>query len=155
MREADAALDRKMSLRGALPVAVLAALAAACGAGRPPAPDAVVVSSPPVAPPSTPPPPTPAPSTDLPPALVVRLSPPRIEGEAPLQLDVDLCESRDPEGRGLTYAFEFHGEGKRLGADCRARHVYGQPVQAEAWFCVTDGHVEHLICRRFDVRVQP
>lgn len=132
-----------------------AVLAAACGAELPPAPapEPMVAVSPT---PMVTLPPTPAPSpVDLPPELVVRLSPPRIEGATPLALDVDLCGSRDPEGQGLTYAFEFQGEGKRLTGECRARHVYGHALQAQAWFCVTDGHLEHLVCRRFDVRVDP
>lgn len=138
----------------AILMAGAATLAAACGADPPPAPAPVQVSSPPATTSPTPTPtPSPTPPPDLPPVLVVRLSPPRIEGPAPLTLDVDLCASRDPEGRSLTYAFEFHGEGKRLTGECRARHVYGQALRSEAWFCVTDGHVEHLICRRFDVHV--
>jgi hypothetical protein len=137
-------------------IAGAAALTVACGGELPEAPAPIGVTAPPMAtPPPTPfPTPTPTPA-DLPPALVVRLSPPRIEGAAPLALDVDLCASHDPEGQGLTYAFEFRGEGKRLTGECRARHVYGQALRAEAWFCVTDGHIEHLICRRFEVHVHP
>jgi hypothetical protein len=87
------------------------------------------------------------------PLLEVRVTPTPISGKAPLGVGVNLCRSVDPEGDPLSYVYEYQGEGKRFLDECQESHVYTQPVQSQAVFCVSDGLPRHLVCRTFQVSI--
>ena len=94
----------------------------------------------PTAPTSTPTPtPTATPSTtDLAPTLVCRTVPEPAEGGAPFSVELNLCRSQDPEGRPLTYRFDF-GDGGSAAGFCRETHTYTSAGDYTARMCVTDG----------------
>ena len=102
------------------------------------------------------PPPAPSPSPVIEnraPELVARIRPRTFRGPAPLEVTVDLCDSSDPDGGALVYAYEWAEEGKRLSSECLARHVYDRPTRSRAFFCVWDRHPEHLVCTNREVDV--
>lgn len=130
-------------------VSGLGLLLAGCGAD-PIAPVAAPASVPATTPPGSVPP---APA-NRPPELDLRIAPSRLRGTAPLSVQVDLCRTGDPDGDPLQFAFEWAGEGKRLGHECRSAWTYERPVRTPAYFCAWDGQPEHLVCRRFEVDVR-
>lgn len=92
-------------------------------------------------------------AANQPPVLQLKLTPERIRGAFPLTVDLNMCRSTDPDGEGLQFAYEWAAEGKRLSSECRASRTYESPIRSVAYFCVWDGHPEHLVCRSFKVDV--
>lgn len=101
------------------------------GGGASPTPTATPVTQVPT------PTPTPRPSTNQPPNLSCRTSPNPPTGAAPLNVEFNLCLSEDPEGRPLTFTFEF-GDGGTSGGFCRETHTYTGTGTFTAKACVQD-----------------
>jgi hypothetical protein len=100
--------------------------------------------------------PTPTVGSDLPPTLVCRTVPDPAEGPAPLSVELNLCRSEDPEGRPLTYRFDFGDGGSTSGTFCRETHSYGSPGSFTARLCVTDGtHPEQCCSEKIRVTAAP
>jgi hypothetical protein len=139
-----------MERRVRLAIGVFGLTVAGCGSSDPTQP----TNPSPTPPVSSPSPAHPSPAiVNQAPSLELRITPSRIRGRSPLEVRVDMCRSADVDGEPLQFAFEWAGEGKRLGVECSATRTYDRPTRSVAYFCVWDGHPEHLVCRMFEVDV--
>jgi hypothetical protein len=135
-------------------VALAVLLAGGCGGVAEPTaapPGATPSAAPSVGTPTASPPS--APPGNQPPQLDARIRPRPIAGTAPLTVSVDLCRTTDPDGDRLRFAFEFALEGKTLVDACAATFTYTAPLRTTAWFCATDGQLDHLVCTTTGVAV--
>jgi hypothetical protein len=96
-----------------------------------------------------------------PPIGVFRVNPDPPEGNSPLTVNFNMCQSSDPDGDDLEFSFVF-GDGGSDQGFCRVEHVYTASSLADvrktdanytARLCVGDGVPSHEQCRTFDVRV--
>jgi hypothetical protein len=135
-------------MRRALVTALLVAVAAACDKDKsnisevaPPAPAAPAPAF------TATPLPTPVPpSNNQAPTLVFRIRPDPASGPAPWPVNVNMCQSSDPEGDPLFFEYKWGGEGRpTFSGSCREDHVYTKRGDFHAFFCVHDDH-DHRVC---------
>jgi PKD repeat protein len=119
------------------------------GATPTPPPLTVTVVTPtPMAPPPT------VPTDDRPPTIVCRTVPDPPTGPPALNVDFNVCRSEDPEGRALSYRFDF-GDGGSAGGFCRESHTYNAVGSYNARLCVSDGTTPEVCCTETVLVVAP
>jgi hypothetical protein len=78
------------------------------------------------------------------PVLSIKVHP--HQGPAPLDVNVNMCQTTDPDGDPLTYEYKWGGTGHRkVTTSCREDHTYAEPGKYKAFFCANDGH-DHEVC---------
>jgi hypothetical protein len=89
-----------------------------------------------------------APSGNHLPVLEAAVSPDPSEGTPGFRLSASMCGSFDPDGDEITYRFKF-GDGMVFDSgSCAASARYQNVGKFQAYFCVSDGYVDHEVCRR-------
>ena len=116
------------------------------GGGSTPTPTATPVTLTPT------PTPTPRPSTNLPPNLDCRTTPNPPNGNIPFGVEFNMCRTEDPEGRALTYSFDFGDGGTARGSDCRQSHTYPLAGTYTARLCAVDDSPPNERCCNITVR---
>lgn len=96
---------------------------------------------------------TPTASLNLPPTLSCRLTPNPATGSAPFTLELNLCQTVDPEGAPLQFRFNF-GDNTTASGFCRETKTYAPAVNTSYSLtgCATDG-VNPEQCCTFPVQV--
>ena len=99
----------------------------------------ITVSAPPPKPPNQPP------------VIRFHVSPNPPTGPAPLDVNLNLCQSSDPDGDQLRFHFDF-GDGTE-DEGCRVTHTYSHGTFT-AKACVTDTQPGHEVCQTVVVNAQ-
>jgi PKD repeat protein len=87
------------------------------------------------------------------PVFAAKISPSPATGRAPLTVNLNACDTVDPDGDRLIFTFDF-GDGRRLDSTfCRREHVYSRTGRFSASVCATDGEPGHDACAAFEVNV--
>ncbi len=87
------------------------------------------------------------------PVVRAKINPSPAVGRAPLTVNLNACDSADPDGDRLIFTFDF-GDGRRFDSTfCRHEHVYTGTGRFVASVCATDGEPGHDGCTTFDVTV--
>ncbi|MGE0454971.1 MAG: hypothetical protein AB7O37_09300 [Vicinamibacteria bacterium] len=128
---------------------------ASCGGGGGGSnPGGPTVGTPPTAPPATTPTTTPTttlPAANQPPVIQFTVKPDA--GVAPIDVEANLCQSSDPEGRPLSYRFDCKNGTAIKNAFCRETCRYTQDARFDPEGCVSDGVTEK--CETSPVRLGP
>jgi hypothetical protein len=61
-------------------------------------------------------------------------------------VNVNMCQTRDPDGEPLTFQYKWGGTAHRkVTTSCREDHTYEAAGTFKALFCADDGH-DHPAC---------
>lgn len=101
--------------------------------------------------------PTPEQTTNQPPSLSFNATP--RDGQAPLEVKINMCPTADPEGDPLEFTYDFGGGSRGGGSDgsdasCRQCAVYSNSGTFGVQGCVTDNAPgRNPICDSANIRV--
>jgi hypothetical protein len=140
--------DNALVMKRAVLALLLASAAVSCDNDKSTISEVQPAAPAPPAPAFTPTPvPTPVPaSNNQPPSLVFKIRPDPASGPAPWPVNVNMCQSSDPEGDPLIFEYKWGGEGRPdFSRSCRMDHTYTNRGNFHAFFCVHDDH-DHRVC---------
>jgi hypothetical protein len=110
-------------------------------------------ASPPNPLPTIPPPPG-QPTGNQPPVPAFKVTPFPTTGQAPLEVNFNLCPTADPDGDKIVFFFDYGDGTTAQGPPCRQQNTY-QAGHYTANMCVWDSRPEHALqCVAFPVNAK-